>query len=188
MRRILSKKKQKSKDRFKQILVGLVLIFILVLSMLGYSLMGRESSSQEEKIIYNDLEFINKNGFWVLEQEGIQFIFKYNPEEVEKINSSVNSINYYYDKPLYINSEDGESTTEIYRNINQLVQRMQEACLNKEDCVGDLPVKGCDSNFIIIRESNITGITQNQSCVFIEGPKENLTMLSDEFLFKIFGI
>jgi len=188
MRRILSKKEQKSKERFKQILVGIVLIFILTLSILGYSLLGKEGTSQEEKIVYNGIEFIKMNDFWVLEQGDLQFIFKYNPKEVEKIDSQINYIDSYYNKPLYISSENTEAITEIYMNMNNLVLRMQNACLSEENCEGDLPVKSCDDNFIIIKESNITGITQNQSCVFIEGPKESLVRLSDEFLFKTLGI
>ena len=189
MRKILTKREQKSKERFNQIIVGLVLVFLLMFSIVGYSLIGRDSSSQdEEKVIYNGLEFTKVNEFWVLEQEGAEFIFRYNPEEVERIDSQINYINSYLNQPLYIYSENLESTSEIYTNMNKLVQRMQNACLNKEDCEGDLPIKGCDSNFIIIRESDITGITQNQSCVFIEGPKENLVRITDEFLFKILGI
>ena len=31
-------------------------------------------------------------------------------------------------------------------------------------------------------------IYQQENCVFIEGPRENLTQITDEFLFKITGI
>ena len=164
------------------------MIFIMMLSIIGYSLIGRESSEQGEKVIYNGVEFINKNGLWVLEQNNLEFVFKYNPEEVERIDSQVNYFNSYYNEPLYLYSEDVEATSEIYTNMNQFVLRMQNACLSEKDCEGDLPIKECDSNFIIIREKNITGITQNESCVFIEGPRDSLVRLTDEFLFKILGI
>jgi len=189
MRKILTKRKQKSKERFNQIIVGLVLVFLLMFSIIGYSLIGRNSSSQDkEKVIYKGLEFVKINEFWVLKQEGVEFIFRYNPEEVERIDSQVDYINSYINQPLYIYSESLEATSEIYTNMNELVQRMQNACIDKDDCEGDLPIKGCDSNFIIIRESSIIGITQNQSCVFIEGPKENLVRITDEFIFKTLGI
>lgn len=188
MRRILTKKQQRSKERFNQILIGLVLVFIMMLSVLGYSLGGREDSGERETMMFNGLEFIKMNDFWVLEQGEAQFIFQYNPEEVEKIDSQVNFFNSYYNQPLYVYSEDLDATSEIYRNMGPFVQRMQNACVSEENCEGDLPIKECDSNFIIIRESSITSITQNQSCVFIEGPKENLVRLTDEFLFKTLGI
>jgi hypothetical protein len=73
-------------------------------------------------------------------------------------------------------------------NLNQVVQRMQPACLDAENCEGDIPVKDCNSTFIIIRESNTTSIEQNASCVFISAPKDQLVATTDEFLFKILGI
>ena len=57
-----------------------------------------------------------------------------------------------------------------------------------ENCEEDYPIKTCDDNFIIIKENNNTGIIQSESCVFIQGQQENLTMITDEFLFKVFGI
>jgi len=187
MRKILTKSQQKSKERFNQILVGLVLIFIMILSVLGYGLVGRDSS-KEEKIIFNGIEFKKINNLWEIEQENFKFVFKYNPKEIERVNSQVDYFDSYYNKPLYISSENLEATEEIYQNMYSFVERMQKACLNEEECEGDLPIKNCENNFIIIRESNNSRITQNQNCVFIEGNQENLVKLTDDFLFKILGI
>ena len=132
--------------------------------------------------------FVSQNSFWFLELGGLDFAFKNNPEQVEKIYSSLNYISNYQSKPLYIFSESDEAELEISRNLNQLVQRIQPACLNKYGCVGNWPVKNCTDNFIIIKEDDISKITQEDNCVFITGPQENLTALADEFLFKILGI
>jgi hypothetical protein len=192
MRRIVSKQKEKSKERFNQIIVGLVLIFLMVLSILGYSLGNKEPPSQQEKVIYNGIEFVNVNGFWTVKEGNLEFIFQYNPNQVEKIDSSVNPIETYYDKPLYIASESDEALAEIYVNMNALVLRMQKACLNNSnisvECEEGLPIKTCSDNFIVIEESNITGITQENGCVFIKGNKDDLVSISDEFLFKVLGI
>ena len=188
-KRLLSAKDKKSKDRFNQLLIGLVLIFIMFLSVLGYALSGnQDEKSDNGKVVYNGLEFVNQNGYWTTSLENFQFNFKYNPNEVEVIESTLNYANSYYDKPLYIESDDSSATSEIYINLNQIVQRMQNACIDEEGCEGDLPIKDCNDNFIIIKENNITSITQNESCVFINGPRENLTMIVDAFLFKILGI
>ncbi len=188
-KRLLSAKDKKSKDRFNQLLIGLVLIFIMFLSVLGYALSGnQDEKSDNGKVVYNGLEFVNQNGYWTTSLENFQFNFKYNPNEVEVIESTLNYANSYYDKPLYIKSDDSSATSEIYINLNQIVQRMQNACIDEEGCEGDLPIKDCNDNFIIIKENNLTSITQNESCVFINGPRENLTMIVDAFLFKILGI
>ena len=191
MRRITTKAKQKSKERFNQIIVGIVLVFLMLLSIIGYSLSGRSGQKESEgKIIYNGVEFIQKAGYWTLETESFQFIFSYNPKEVVQIDSELKYLDSYLNKPLYIQTDSNEAATEIYTNLKQIVQRIQPACLNDSDneCKGNLPFKDCSNNFIIIQESNLTNIYQNQSCVFISGPKEDLIKVTDEFLFKILGI
>jgi len=73
---------------------------------------------------------------------------------------------------------------------------VQSACLDEEAdifnltsaCETNSPIKNCADNFIIIRESNETKIMQNENCVFIQGKKENLIKITDEFLFNVFGI
>lgn len=187
MRNIISSKNKRKKDRIKKFAVGGVLIFIMFFSVLGYAFSGRENEDAE-KIDYNGFEFVNQNGFWLLNLGSFDFAFKHNPHEVKKIYSLLNPVNNYQGLPLYISSESDEAQLEIARNLNQIVQRIQPACLNKYKCEGNWPVKNCTDNFIIIKKDDISKITQEDNCVFISGPQENLTMMADEFLFKILGI
>jgi len=190
MRRIGSKRKEEKKQKRNQLFVGVVLALILFLSIFGYSFGGKDAESN--KIIYNGYEFVEKDGFWFTEIDGLEFSFRYNPNETEKIDSDLNPLSNYYGLPLYIFSEDIESESEIYRNLlyqNLIIQRMQLACLGGEECEDEeLPVKTCEDNFIIIRESNITEVVQEDNCVFIYGKMENLTRITDGFLLKIIGI
>jgi len=189
MEKIVSKERHKSKERFNQLLIGLVFIFLMILSTFGYSLSTSDKEEQgNKKVVYNGYEFLNSNGFWRMSIQDMQFTFRYNPKEVYRIPGKINDLNSYYDLPLYIQSENSESSSEIYMNLNQLVQRIQPACLNNSNCTGNYPTKDCNSNFIIIKESNITGIEQNSSCVFIQGTEEDMLKVVDEFLFKIMGI
>ena len=158
----------------------------MLFSVLGYGFGSQESEEGNKKIIYNGFEFKSSGGFWVLEIGNMQFAFKYNPNEVERIDVELASLDKYYQKPLYINSENKEAEFEI-RNLNQVVLRKQYACLD-EECEEDLPIKTCEDNFIIIREANNSNIIQDNNCVFILGPQENLTKITDEFLFKIIGV
>lgn len=185
MRQITTQKDKERKNRTKQYAVGVILVLIMFLSVLGYSFQ-REEQDSTKKINYNGFNFINQNGFWVLEDQN--FIFRYNPLEVEKINSQILPLSNYAGKPLYISSENQEAGSEIYTNLNPIVQRIQYACLENETCDSDLPIKTCQDNFIIIKEADSNKISQNENCVFIQGPYENLTKISDEFLFKIIGI
>jgi len=205
MRKIVSQYKKDKKRKTNQFIVGGVLIFIMLFSTLGYSFMGKEDGNEKlKKINYNGFEFVEKNDFWFTSKENSNFVFKYNPEQIETIESELKSIDNYYGKPLYILSESLEAESEIYKNIYNLVQRMQYACLaqeenilynnktlkwlNNDECEEDFPIKTCEDNFIIIKEHNDTGVIQEENCIFIYGPQENLTKLTDGFLFKILGI
>jgi hypothetical protein len=190
MRKIVSKEEGAKKQRRNQLIVGGGLILVMLASTLGYAL-TRESKESSEKVIYNGFEFTKQSGFWSTNIDNYQFFFTYNPKEVPKINSALNPLSSYSGKPLYIYYENGEAATEIYRNLfyqNQIAERMQDACLKGEKCESNSPIKTCEDNFIIIKESENEKITQNNSCVFIEGSSENLTKLSDGFLFDIVGI
>jgi len=188
MRKIVSAYEKRKKDRIKQLIVGGILVFIMFFSVIGYAFRGKENN-EKTTINYNELKFVNQNGFWFLNLENLNFVFKYNPNEIERIDSELKYINNYHGKPLYVSSESNEAELEIYRNLDQIVQRIQPACLD-EECDEDenLAVKNCTDNFIIIKKDDVSKIEQEDNCVFISAPQENLTGMTDEFLFKILSI
>ncbi len=189
MRKISSKYSEEKRQKRNQLIIGVILILVMFGSVFGI-IVGSFGEEDNTKVKYNGFEFIKQNERWLLNIGDFQFVFRYNPNEVEEIetNSSLNYLNSYYNKPLYLSSENSEAVSEIYINLEQVIQRVQSACLEGEVCEGDLPVKDCTSNFILIRESNSDSITQEENCVFIYGSQENLTKVSDEFLFQIIGI
>lgn len=159
-------------------------------SVFGYVVFGSSNNTSElEKMQYNGYEFVNQNGFWITSIGNHDFVFVYNPEEVEKSDAQVNLLNSYSQKVLYLSYENDAASIEIFRNLGDIVLRFQGACLQEEEnCPEDWPIKDCTNNFIIIREANESKILQEENCVFIEGPRENLTAITDEFLFKVTGI
>jgi hypothetical protein len=192
MRKIISKKESEKKSKRNQLLVGIILIGVMIFSVLAYSF-GADSGNPDSgaKISYNGFEFVQENGLWHVNIGNYQFSFLYTPREVMKINTTLKSLNSYKDQPLYIYSESPEAENEILRNLfynTGFAQRVQNVCLEGEECGKDLPIKNCTENFIIIRESNETGIRQENNCVFIEGNRIILVGLSDSFLFKVLGI
>lgn len=188
MREIESKKEIEKRQRKNQFIIGGILIVIMLGSTFGIIVNSFGEKNNTEKVNYNGYGFTNQNDYWTTTIGNYEFVFKYNPTQVEKINSSVRYLNSYSGLPAYISSEDYNSEVEIYRNLGNIVERFQGACLNETGCKENLPIKDCSNNFIIIRESNESKVYQNESCVFIEGKKENLTEITDEFLFKILSI
>ncbi len=190
MRHIGSKRKQEKKQKRNQLILGVALALILFASIFGYGFGG--GGAEKNIVTYNGYEFVEENGFWFVEIAGFEFSFRYNPNEVEQINSSLNFLESYYQKPLYISSDDIESSSEIYRNLkdkNSIIERMVLACLEGEECADEeLAVKTCEDNFIIITEANTTGVLQEGNCVFIQGKIEDLAKITDGFLLKIIGV
>ena len=193
MRRIVSAEDGAKKKKRNQIILGVSLALIMVLSTVGFALQGGLGNSGTSDQIsgneaeYNGFKFVNQNGLWVLGN----FVFKYLPQQVEDIDSSsgIKLAANYQGKPAYVYSEDEGAEIEVGVNLGQLAQRVQRACPENVICKEEnLPVKTCNDNFIIIKEANTSRITQENNCVFIEGQKEQLTALADQFLFKILGI
>ena len=195
MRKIISRYERGRTRKRNQIIVGVILVFVMLGSILGFAFQGgnflgnfggdgNAGSGSSNKVVYNDLEFVNQNGLWVLGS----FVFRNVPQQVEDIGTGLKDINNYQGRPLYIYSESEDAEIEISVNLGQVAQRVQKACLEGLECQGDFPVKTCEDNFIIIKESNNSMISQEDNCVYIEGLKEDLTGLADQFLFKILGI
>lgn len=190
MRRIVSKTETEKKDRKKQWIVGLVLISIMLVSTAGYSFSRFASNSNNNEIDYNGFKFIKQNGLWTTVINGLTFSFTYSPKEIDINSNALLSLglNNYNGLPLYVQSEDVNSEYEIYRNLDSIILRRQYACLEKKGCNENFPIKTCNDNFIIIRESNSSQIKLDKNCVFIEGNKTELVKITDGFLYKITGI
>lgn len=191
MRKITSQQDTEKKNKRKQLLVGGILIFIMLISTLGYSFSRfAGGGSNSEQMNYRGYTFAKQNGLWNTQLNGLAFSFSSNPNEIINENSNVSlTLNNYQGQPLYVSSENPDAEYEIYRNLDSLILRRQSACLEGEKCSNkDFPVKTCDDNFIIIREANNTKISQKKNCVFIEGEREKLVNITDGFLFKIIGI
>lgn len=192
MRKFVSRKERERQEKRKQMAIGVFLLSILLLSTLGYAIQSAIRSGNEETLDYNGLEFVYENGFWTIGS----FTFKYSPEEVPETYASLNDASFYQGVPLYLYSENTDAEAEIRVNFRQIADRINDACPEKtevpgEKCDEETPVIPCDKdfdNFIIIRESPNTGIRQENNCVYIEGPQQNLTMLSDQFLYRILGV
>ena len=187
MKALASKEERERLRKRNQVVVGVILVFLMVASTIGYAIQGNLGSSgnkDPDKLTYNGSEFTNQNGFWVLGN----FVFKYNPKETPSVGEGLKKIQEYQGKPLYIQSENENAEAEIYVNLGQVAERVQKACVENTNCSGGLPIKTCNDNFIIIKESEIDSISQIDGCVYIEGSKEDLVKLADQFLFKILGI
>ena len=184
------------KMKRNNLIMGVVLVGLLVLSTLGYSLISSDVD-EESKVSEFGVDFFRVSEIWRAEIGGVVFWFQNLPSEVSDVvvNGSFD-FNSYVNQPLYfVNPNEG--APEVLTNLGSVVLRYQEACLEpgiwdlefgisgEEGCDGDLPTKGCDSNLIVFEPGNQSMVYQNESCVFIVGDAVRAT---DAFLYKVLGV
>ncbi len=200
MRKLESRGTEEKRRKRNQLIIGLILVFVMLISVLGYGFQTQEDPNTDStKVEYNGYTFTADNsGYWLLKIGNADFYFRNNPNEVNASNSVVPLLNSYSGKPLYIYSESQESELELYRNLDNFILRRQYACLDLGNntldtaaainCSDELPLKTCEDNFLIIEEAIEFDVYSIDNCVFIKGPKNELIKATDEFLFKTLGI
>jgi hypothetical protein len=193
MKKIQTASTRAKKQKRNQTIVGVVLVLLMVGSAFGVMIDSFGNKNSDDRLVYEGVEFIRQNNFWFAEKKGFNLILKHVPSGSSQ-DTGLNLLTNYYSKPLYIYTEDKEAEAEIYRNLfyyNSVAQRVQSACpedsLNiSTTCEEEWPTKDCEENLIIIIEGEEFSISQNKNCVVIQGARENLTQITDEFLFGLF--
>lgn len=198
MRKIISKQeKEKKKKRNRLIIGGSLIIAMYVFSLIGYAFQGHVSNAASKnstkEIMYNKINFLNQNGFWVANYNQNKFVFTYNPMQIELLDTInfTRNIKDLLNQPLYIYSDNNyNAESEIRTNLLPFVNRIQDACPEGVRCNQknqDIPIKDCSNNFIII-QNGTQGVRQEQNCIFISGNGQDLIKTIDSVLFKIIGI
>lgn len=207
MKRIISNEDKERVKKRNQFIVGIVLIFLMLFSTIGFAFNFRLTGNVIEEVEHNGVDFSRdpNTGYWAFNFGGNDYFSIYSPEEVSDI-SFVNSksVNNYANKPVYFVGEAGDGFAEIYRVLTNYVSRVGGACLD-EECEEDYPLKDCSvDNVIIIEEVLETGeaagtvsedtvgpveeIVNEGNCVYIRAKPENLVRYSDAFMYDLLGL
>ncbi len=188
LKKIKTEKQIQYEKKRNQLIVGVVLSLLMVLSSVGYAVMSNDSgdsSTLTKK--YGNLVFTQTNGFWATQVSGKTLFFNSLPEEVS--NVSVNgtiSINDYYEKSVYFVNSNG-AVNGVANALTNVAFKMQEACLEGQDCTNkDLPVKNCNDTLIIfdplVQPSSIQKIG---NCIYLYGDSFKS---ADKFIYRLFNI
>lgn len=185
MKKIMSEEEKEKRERKKQVLVGTILILIMVLSVIEYSFLNPGST---KKVKYNNVEFSFVNGLWYFKINNDVFSVSYLPQEVLNISIDISkNLDQYYNKPLYFYYQnEKEAESEIARNMEKYVKRINYACFLGDNC--DWSEKNCSENMIIIKEINNSMIKEEENCVYIFYKEGENLKAADAFLYKILGI
>lgn len=169
MRKIKTQEELDKIKRRNAVIIGLTLIFLLVISSLGYSIMSREPE-ESSFVDYGPYRFFRVSDYWVLKTEELELSFSNLPNELENITlEGEYNLMDYYNEPIYlVNANVGAN--ELLSILGRYALRYQEACINESDCIEDLPLKDCSENVFIFIDSNEENkVYKNESCVYIKG-------------------
>ena len=91
MRKIISGKERDRITWRNQTIVGIVLIFLMIVSTFSFAFINRTSNSLNEEVEYKGIKFLrDETGFWSFNVQGNNFLTLYNPKETENISFFVN--------------------------------------------------------------------------------------------------
>ena len=188
MKRIVSKSEMKRRNTRNQTIMGIVLIFLMASSIVGFAFFSNNDETNR-KIKYNEQEFHLNNGLWYTSINRNVFITSHNPYETEDLIANVDfNLEQIYGKPLYYVGENDRAIGELLHNIGRYAERYQEVCLEGRECLGNFVVKDCSSNIIILEESNYIDIYEEDNCLFISAPYEKQVLASNRIIFKVLEI
>lgn len=203
----MSKEEIAKKESRNKTVLGVILALLMVMSTAGYALLNQSASGSDtntqgptggnpsgQVVEYNKVKFVGQeSGLWAFTIEGNTFYSTYTPQEVKHINVPFLNIQTLSGQTVYYPGND-LAISEIIGNINPFITRAQRACLKVEGnqtCEDNLPIKDCNSTFIIIKEADETEtsrvITDNK-CVIIRSKDTELLKTADALLFRILGI
>jgi flagellar basal body-associated protein FliL len=182
MSQIRSLKDATTREAKRKRISGIVIIALLLLSTIGFALSmvnfgGQTTTPQAEQ------GFSTNGQYWIYTAASRQYYFTHHVDEVNisSYNLTKNLAD-YAGQQVYLDAEIPGSVQEIYTNLGSYTSRLNEACYGK--CNMDLPEKDCTEKLIVVRESPIPSITEQDSCVFINGDMKTV----DAFLYKVLGI
>src|SRR3989344_9104860 len=97
MQKILTKEEKAKKAKRNQLIIGIILIGVMVISSLGFALTSKQDKNNPDNLNYNGIDFIRDNsGYWLFSIQGTGFATTYNPDETKDISFfSYLSINDY---------------------------------------------------------------------------------------------
>jgi hypothetical protein len=183
IRKILTAEQIEQRNKKRTRILTILMLVLLLGSTAGYSFF---SGSDNTGSTNNNGEIQQVGNQWVWTSNGQQFAFSSSPDSAKEVNISslVYDFNSYYQKTLYIASNDSLASYEIASTLGRYASRVQGACYGP--CLLDLPQKNCTTDLMIIYNGSVAdnSVYQKDNCVFING---NITAV-DAFLYNVVGL
>lgn len=199
IKKLVTKEEQERKKKRNYIIIGVVMVLLMVISPAGYSMFRNDSGDANKNVVdYKGTKFIkDANGYWQFQSNGMTFVTKYNPNEINDTKSSIFlSLDNYRGKVLSFEwNETQEGYIELAKNLfyyNQIPLRIVPRVCLHENCSGDIPTKSCSEDKVISFRIPVKDekerIYKEENCAFIIANETNQIKYADAFLFNLLGI
>lgn len=186
---------ERKSDKAKQIVMGVVIALIMVLSTFGI-IIGNQTNSMR----YNDYKFEYHGNQYVTKINGKQMLFYSLPTQSDFINvSSIvsNKIKEAYILMLTFNPGDTANIQIIEQVRFDLSQDLNKVVLNGVLNISDeypaLPRITCanatlKTPVIIMNMSDTTGIVDVDNCIYINARGTEFLRMRDRLLYSYYGV
>lgn len=178
MRRIKTPEEIESSAKRKKIIVGLIMVFIMVTSSVGFAFYSSDNSGQVE----NQENTINPYGFIEIYLGNNKVYLTNYPESILDVPVDIEKKALDYSgAEIYIDSNNTFAELELTLNLQNYASKISRACYG--NCEQDVPEKDCSSNLIVFKQSDEAKVYSLDNCVFIEGGMKSV----DAFIYNIFN-
>lgn len=183
-----------SRKQKYNIFFAVFIISIMVLSVLGYSTKGTDSST----IKYEGIKFVKTSqGYWSARVNNNVIYLLNNPKDLENIsdiNIDISKLNSF--SKVYVSSNPEEAMGNLLVGFNTNIipfisTTIRPACFVDLDICKNYPLKNCssiDSNtgIILIKKSNINKIDYSNNCLTIQGDSDGIKKLIDKWVLELY--
>ena len=176
-----------------KIIITLFIAFIMITSVIGFMWGSGEDTGGSESLEYNNYQFKNINGKYLLELDNKQFIFDTSPYDLNNVDFeefNLESDKYY----IIFNPDEKDMNLEypiqkLYLVLNSLGINIQLACSVEEGCDETLPIKDCSNYaFYFKRSGGGAKVYKEDNCVVIEGDNKGINDAVDKINLKLLNI
>jgi hypothetical protein len=188
-------KRERKSDKAKQIIMGVVIALLMILSTFGIIIGNQTSSSR-----YNGYKFSINGNQYATKINGKEMLFYSLPSQSDFINvsSSIpNKIKEAYIVMFTFNPQDTVNIQilEIVRfDLSQYIDKViLNGVLNASTDYPDFPVITCanatlQTPVIIMNMSDATGIVDIDNCIYINARGTEFLRMRDRLLYSYYGV
>lgn len=179
-------------------ILTLFISFIMVASILGYSMLQADDSGTKK---YGDYKLVPRGSLYVTKINNVEIEFDFLPEEVKSIDIPASAVDlikgtYEVDYTYSYDDEYAEEIAVFQQSLERLLDTsdifMRTGFLEENDF--EKPIITCDDAttavpVMMVMQSNETAVTVKGACIIAKGSsRDDILRIKDKIMYDILGI